>query len=50
VTQAWEAQHRLHKLYEHLAYGKAPQLVAVARELAGFLLWAIVRVVEPVAS
>jgi transposase len=41
ITQAWKAQHRLHKLYQHLAYRKSPQVavVAVARELVGFL-WA----------
>lgn len=41
ITQAWKAQHRLHKLYQHLAYRKRPQVavVAVARELVGFL-WA----------
>lgn len=41
ITQAWKAQHRLHKLYQHLAYRKGAQVavVAVARELAGFL-WA----------
>jgi transposase len=51
VTQAWKAQHRLHKLYQHLAYRKAPQVaaVAVARELAGFL-WGIMRDVELVVS
>lgn len=42
ITQAWKAQHRLHKLYKHLAYRKSPQVavVAVARELVGFL-WAV---------
>jgi transposase len=41
ITHAWKAQHRLHKLYQHLAYRKGPQVavVAVARELVGFL-WA----------
>jgi len=41
ITHAWKAQHRLHKLYHHLAYRKGPQVavVAVARELVGFL-WA----------
>ena len=44
ITQAWKAQHRLHKLYQHLAYRKRPQVavVAVARELVGFL-WAALR-------
>ena len=38
---AWEAQQRLYKRYQHLAYRKSPQIavVAVARELLGFL-WA----------
>lgn len=44
ITHAWKAQHRLHKLYQHLAYRKRPQVavVAVARELVGFL-WAVMR-------
>jgi len=44
IAHAWKAQHRLHKLYTHLAYRKQPQIaaVAVARELVGFL-WAIMR-------
>jgi transposase len=44
ITHAWKAQHRLHKLYTHLAYRKQPQVaaVAVARELVGFL-WAVMR-------
>ena len=44
ITHAWKAQHRLHKLYPHLAYRKQPQVavVAVARELVGFL-WAVMR-------
>ena len=44
ITHAWKAQHRLHKLYNHLAYRKQPQIaaVAVARELVGFL-WAVMR-------
>jgi transposase len=48
ITHAWKAQHRLHKLYQHLSYRKAPQIaaVAVARELAGFL-WAVMREIEP---
>jgi transposase len=51
ITHAWKAQHRLHKLYAHLAYRKQPQIaaVAVARELAGFL-WAVMRELEPNAS
>ena len=41
ITHAWKAQHRLHKLYQRLAYRKGSQVavVAVARELVGFL-WA----------
>jgi hypothetical protein len=48
ITHAWKAQHRLHKLYHHLAYRKQPQIaaVAVARELVGFL-WAVMREVDP---
>ena len=44
ISHAWKAQHRLHKLYQHLAYRKRPQVavVAVARELVGFL-WAVMR-------
>lgn len=44
ITHAWKAQHRLHKLYQHLAYRKCPQVaaVAVARELVGFL-WSVMR-------
>jgi transposase len=44
VTQAWKAQHRLHKLYHRIAGRKGPQVavVAVARELVGFL-WAIMQ-------
>ena len=48
VTHAWKAQHRLHKLYTHLAYRKQPKIaaVAVARELVGFL-WATMRELPP---
>jgi transposase len=48
ISHAWKAQHRLHKLYQHLAYRKQPQIaaVAVARELVGFL-WAVMRELEP---
>jgi len=51
ITHAWKAQHRLHKLYQHLMYRKLPQIaaVAVARELAGFL-WAVMRELEPAAA
>ena len=50
ITHAWKAQHRLHKLYQHLSYRKQPQIaaVAVARELVGFL-WAVMREIEPAA-
>lgn len=48
IAHAWKAQHRLHKLYTHLAYRKQPQIaaVAVARELVGFL-WAVMRDLPP---
>ena len=51
ITHAWKAQHRLYRLYHHLAYRKKPQVaaVAVARELVGFL-WAVMREVEPVRT
>jgi transposase len=51
ITHAWKAQHRLHHLFQHLSYRKAPQIaaVAVARELAGFL-WAVMRELEPAAT
>jgi len=42
IERAWQAQHRLHRRYRHLAArGKAKQhiVTAVARELSGFL-WA----------
>jgi transposase len=41
IACAWKAQHRLHKLYRHLAArrGVNKAVVAVARELVGFL-WA----------
>jgi transposase len=44
ISHAWKAQHRLHKLYRHIAARKGPQIavVAVARELVGFL-WAIMQ-------
>jgi transposase len=51
ITQAWKAQHRLHKRYQHLAYRKHSQIavVAVARELIGFL-WAVMRELDPAAA
>jgi len=42
VTEAWRAQHRLHRRYRHLVgHGKRPTVAvtALARELAGFV-WA----------
>ena len=50
ITHAWKAQHRLHKLYQRLAYRKQPCIaaVAVAREFLGFL-WAVMRDLEPAA-
>ncbi|MHB1224247.1 MAG: transposase, partial [Gemmatimonadaceae bacterium] len=41
ITTAWKAQHRLHRRYRHLQErrGKPVAIVAVARELVGFL-WA----------
>jgi transposase len=51
ITHAWKAQHRLHKLYQHLAYRKRPQVavVAVARELSGFL-WAVMQECPPAVA
>jgi hypothetical protein len=51
LTHAWKAQHRLHRLYHHLAYRKEARIavVAVARELVGFL-WAVMRQLEPAAA
>lgn len=48
IAHAWKAQHRLHRLYQHLAYRKQPRVavVAVARELVGFL-WAVMHDVDP---
>jgi transposase len=47
VAHTWKAQHRLHEVFQHLAYRKESRIavVAVARELVGFL-WAVMR--EPV--
>ena len=47
IAHAWKAQHRLHALYQHLAYRKQPRVavVAVARELVGFL-WAVMQDLE----
>jgi transposase len=41
IAISWKAQHRLHKLYKHLAAKRGVHIavVAVARELVGFL-WA----------
>lgn len=51
IAHAWKAQHRLHKLYQHLAYRKRPQIaaVAVARELVGFL-WAVMQELPPMPA
>ena len=51
VAHAWKAQHRLHTLFQHLAFRKPSRIavVAVARELVGFL-WAVMREMEPVAA
>jgi transposase len=53
VAQAWQAQQRLHRRYRHLiGHGKrAPvAVVAVARELVGFLWAAMTRVHAPQAT
>jgi hypothetical protein len=44
IAHAWKAQHRLHTLYQRLAFRTKPQIavVAVARELVGFL-WAVMQ-------
>jgi len=44
IAQAWQAQHRLHTLYQRLAFRTKPQIavVAVTRELVGFL-WAVMQ-------
>ena len=41
IAHSWKAQHRLHTLYRRLAFRTRPQIavVAVARELVGFLWW-----------
>jgi transposase len=51
VAHAWKAQHRLHAVFQHLAYRKESRIaaVAVARELVGFL-WAVMRDLEPAAQ
>lgn len=48
VALSWKAQHRLHKLYKHLAArrGANKAVVAVARELMGFL-WAAMTLSPP---
>lgn len=50
ITHAWKAQHRLHRLYHHVASRKQSQIavVAVARELVGFL-WAVMQDLEATA-
>ncbi len=49
IALSWKAQHRLHKLYRHVAAkrGSKVAVVAVARELTGFL-WAAM--MPPVAA
>lgn len=52
LTQAWQAQQRLHRRYRHLVgHGKRPPVavVAIARELVGFV-WAALTRVERVAQ
>jgi transposase len=51
IAHAWKAQQRLHKRYVHLSYRKQPQVavVAVARELIGFLWAALQDVQNPAA-
>jgi transposase len=50
IGLSWKAQHRLHKLYKHLAARRGAYIavVAVARELAGFL-WAAMTLPHPAA-
>lgn len=51
LTQAWQAQGRLHRRYRHLVgHGKRPPVavVAIARELVGFL-WAALTAMAPAA-
>ena len=51
IAHAWKAQHRAHKVFRRLSAARPPQVavVAVARELVGFL-WAVMRdVPEPLA-
>jgi transposase len=48
IAHAWKAQHRLHTMYQRLAFRARPQIavVAVARELVGFL-WAVMQDAAP---
>ena len=51
IAHAWKAQHRAYKVFHRLSAARPPQVavVAVARELVGFL-WAVMRdLPEPVA-
>ena len=51
IAHAWKAQHRAHKVFHRLSAARPPRVavVAVARELVGFL-WAVMRdAPEPVA-
>jgi transposase len=51
VGLSWKAQHRLHKLYKHVAAKRGVQIavVAVARELVGFL-WAAMTLPQTAAT
>ena len=51
IAHAWKAQHRAYKVFHRLSAARPSQVavVAVARELVGFL-WAVMRdAPEPVA-
>src|SRR5207249_7860069 len=53
VTEAWRAQHRLHRRYRHLVgHGKRPTVAvaALARELAGFVWAAMTRTATDVVA
>jgi hypothetical protein len=53
VSEAWRAQHRLHRRYRHLiGRGKRPTVAvtAVARELVGFVWAAMTRLPADVAA
>jgi hypothetical protein len=48
IAHAWKAQQRLHTMFRRIGFrrGHAIAVVAVARELAGFL-WAVMRELDP---